>query len=71
MKQTILALFCIVAQTHAFSQANDKQPAPQIKQFWFVMLTKGTNRSHDSATAAKNDRMGTWPISNALLPKEN
>lgn len=25
----------------------------QIKQYWFVMLTKGTNRTQDSATAAK------------------
>ena len=25
----------------------------QIKQYWFVMLTKGSNRMQDSATAAK------------------
>jgi uncharacterized protein len=25
----------------------------QIKQYWFVMLIKGNNRTHDSATAAK------------------
>lgn len=25
----------------------------QIKQYWFVMLLKGSNRTHDSATAAK------------------
>lgn len=25
----------------------------QIKQYWFVMLVKGSNRTHDSAAAAK------------------
>lgn len=25
----------------------------QIRQYWFVMLTKGTNRNQDSATAAQ------------------
>src|SRR5690606_8595324 len=32
--------------------AQDKPPAEQIKKYWFVMLTKGENRSHDSVTAA-------------------
>ena len=28
-------------------------PQAQVKQYWFVMLTKGPNRTQDSATAAK------------------
>ena len=53
MKQILFALLFLTVQSQVFSQSAEKQPAPQIKQFWFVMLTKGTNRSHDSATAAK------------------
>ena len=30
-----------------------KKMEDQVKQYWFVMLTKGINRSQDSATAAK------------------
>ncbi len=31
-----------------------KQPSEnQVKQYWFVMLTKGNNRTQDSATAEK------------------
>jgi uncharacterized protein len=29
------------------------KPEEQVKQYWFVMLTKGNNRDQDSATAAK------------------
>jgi uncharacterized protein YciI len=34
-------------------QAQEKKLEEQIRQYWFVMLVKGTNRSQDSATAAK------------------
>ena len=33
----------------------------QIRQYWFVALLKGNNRTQDSATAAKY-RKGTWLI---------
>ena len=33
--------------------ASKPNPEEQIKQYWFVMLLKGNNRSQDSATAAK------------------
>ena len=35
--------------------AQKKPPSPeeQIRKYYFVMLTRGTNRTHDSATAAK------------------
>jgi uncharacterized protein len=32
---------------------NNKTPEPQIRQYWFVLLTKGENRSQDSLTAVK------------------
>ncbi|MBV9987587.1 MAG: hypothetical protein JO301_07905 [Chitinophagaceae bacterium] len=33
--------------------AQDKKPENQIRQYFFVMLTAGKNRSQDSATAAR------------------
>ena len=30
-----------------------KKPEDMIRRYWFVLLTKGNNRSQDSATAAK------------------
>lgn len=60
MKQAIRILFlimisCFIAVSNLSAQNddNDKKAAPQVKQYWFVMLTKGVNRSQDSATAAK------------------
>jgi uncharacterized protein YciI len=38
--------------TSIYSQ-KDKKPEEQIRQYWFVMLLKGNNRTQDSATAAK------------------
>jgi uncharacterized protein YciI len=38
------------AQETGKKQAN---PEDQIRRYWFVMLTKGNNRTHDSTTAAK------------------
>jgi uncharacterized protein len=42
------ALFCYSAHSQ-----QDKKPEDQIRQYWFVMLTAGNNRTQDSATAAK------------------
>src|SRR5213596_2343125 len=36
-----------------FLQAQKDKPQPQIRQYFFVMLTAGKNRNQDSATAAK------------------
>jgi len=49
-------LIFLLISISAFSQNKDasaKKPEEQIKQYWFVMLTEGKNRSQDSATAAK------------------
>jgi uncharacterized protein len=43
--------FCF-SQTKPLPKAKAKLE-DQIKQYWFVMLLKGNNRTHDSATAAK------------------
>lgn len=43
--------FCF-SQTKPASKAKPRLE-DQIKQYWFVMLLKGNNRTHDSATAAK------------------
>jgi len=39
--------------SYSFAQDNKKKPQEQIRQYWFVMLLQGNNRSQDSATAAK------------------
>ena len=53
----IIAVFLVLSIINqpAFGQKDSasKMPDPQIRQFWFVLLTKGNNRSQDSATAAK------------------
>ena len=40
-------------KTKTAAQPASKPAAANIKQYWFVMLTKGNNRMQDSATAAK------------------
>jgi uncharacterized protein len=39
-------------ETKAEQKAADK-PKYEMKRYWFVMLTRGANRSQDSATAAQ------------------
>ena len=62
--QTILkramAVCCAIIFTIAGIHAQNKTAVKgkpklenQIRQYWFVMLTKGNNRTQDSATAAK------------------
>ena len=46
-----LALGCLIC-TSTFSQ-QQKKLEDQIRQYWFVMLTAGNNRSQDSSTAVK------------------
>ena len=54
MKKIIpgLVLVCSLIGTSAFSQ-QEKKPENQIRQYWFVMLTAGSNRNQDPAAAAK------------------
>ncbi len=53
----IIAIFLVISIMNqpAFSQkdSTSKMPDPQIRQYWFVLLTKGNNRSQDSIAAAK------------------
>ncbi len=49
-----LFLFVLLFSTAAvYAQQVNEQPKEKIQPYWFVMLLKGTNRSQDSATAAK------------------
>lgn len=40
-------------KTKTTARPATKAPDDGIRQYWFVMLKKGENRTHDSATAAK------------------
>ena len=56
MKKTILLLLIafLSGQSLLFAQQHKKQRLEdQVSQYWFVMLTKGNNRSQDSLMAAK------------------
>jgi len=47
-----LLISCILFSALVYSQQG-KKPENQIRQYWFVMLTAGNNRSQDSLAAAK------------------
>jgi uncharacterized protein len=57
----LLLVSCFFISGNLSAQVNSKlknktvakAPAAKIKQYWFVMLTKGNNRTQDSATATK------------------
>ena len=61
----LLLITCVFVTGNLSAQANNKSknktvvkptakaPSANIKQYWFVMLTKGSNRTQDSVTAAK------------------
>src|SRR5215470_11190129 len=51
-KITLLVLAFLVCVKYLYSQV-DKKPTPEIRQYWFVMLTTGNNRNQDSITADK------------------
>jgi len=54
MKITVLISAFLFLSSSCFAQSKDStQSKFNIKQYWFVMLTKGENRNQDSATAAK------------------
>lgn len=47
-----LFTFLLIMAFAQCAEAQDKPAVEQIKRYWFVMLTKGENRSHDSVTSA-------------------
>jgi uncharacterized protein len=47
---SVILLFLVLGKS-IYSQ--DKKAAAEIRQYWFVMLTKGNNRNQDSVTADK------------------
>jgi uncharacterized protein YciI len=51
MKKFILTSILLCCLFSLSAQDNPAQK--KIRKYWFVMLVTGTNRSHDSATAAK------------------
>lgn len=56
MKRFVILMACIVIgqfSSFAQNQSKDAKPEEQIRKYWFVMLTKGNNRTQDSAAAAK------------------
>ena len=56
MKGIIIITGILLAVSQVASSQKDsstRKLEDQIRQYWFVMLTAGNNRSQDSATAAK------------------
>lgn len=53
MKQLSLFIAFLLLLNISFAQDKKEKPQDQIRQYWFVMLIKGNNRTQDSATAAK------------------
>lgn len=53
MRKVALILLLFAFHVSKAQVNTKKNPADEIKRFWFVLLTGGDNRSHDSATAAK------------------
>ena len=57
IKFSLFLVFCFIGISHLHAQQKKAIIKPklenEIKQYWFVMLTAGNNRTQDSATAAK------------------
>lgn len=49
----LFLVFFSFTNNDLFAQNKNEKAEPDFRQYWFVMLTAGTNRSQDSATAAK------------------
>jgi len=57
MRKIFLFLVCMNLIMLVSAQDNKaKRREDTIRKYWFVMLTKGPNRTHDSATAANIQR---------------
>ncbi|MBA2499242.1 MAG: hypothetical protein H0V30_05900 [Chitinophagaceae bacterium] len=52
MKNIILSTIFVIILGLS-TRAQEKPAEEQIKRYWFVMLLRGENRTHDSLTAAK------------------
>ena len=50
---SIIALIAISQAVFGQSDSTAKNLESQLRQYWFVMLTAGNNRTQDSVTAAK------------------
>ncbi len=53
MKQMTILAAAILFLNISFAQQKKEKMEEQIRQYWFVMLLKGNNRTQDSVTAAK------------------
>lgn len=60
MKYIIVLLIAVLAVNYSANAQNklkaakaEAEPGEQVKKFWFVMLTKGNNRTQDSVAAVK------------------
>ena len=57
MRKIFLLIICTNLVLLVSAQENKTtRPEDGIRKYWFVMLMKGPNRSHDSATAANIQR---------------
>jgi len=58
MKKLFLIVAAAISLQYAGAQNDKKIPTPedQVRQYYFVMLTKGKNRTQDSAAAAEIQR---------------
>ena len=53
MNRFFFISFFLFVTTISFAQQKQERPEDQIRQYWFVMLMKGPNRTQDSATAVQ------------------
>lgn len=53
MKKISLILLSVIAASVIFSFTNNDAKDGEMKEYYFVLLTKGENRTQDSATAAQ------------------
>ena len=53
MRHSFILCFLMLVSAYTFSQQKNQKPEEQIRLYWFVMLKKGPNRTHDSTTAAQ------------------
>lgn len=53
MKQMIILAAAILCLNISLAQQKKEKMEKQVRQYWFVMLLKGNNRTQDSVTAAK------------------
>lgn len=53
MKHFSVLFLCVLLAHFSSNAQNKSKPANTIRPYWFVMLTKGANRSQDNATAMR------------------